>query len=239
MQSKTKIALGFILFLFGLILAQAVAIAIFWPDMEANLFDQSLAFEDSLRTLRCPVLLSRAETADISARFTNSTDRQTSFFVRTHISEGNISAMREFQELVELEAGETVVKRWDVSPSDAAFGSLVMARVATLRRPGLAPRDAACGILVLPFSGISGQLVLAAAILISLGSMAGGGVVWLQEKRPLRRHDRSQAIAMGMLASLITFDLVISLLSYWTLGLIILILTFLLMGALLDRFVPH
>lgn len=231
---------GMALFLFGLLLAQGVAIATFWPDMEASLFDQSLAYEDSLTTLRCPVLLAQGETGEITARFTNSTDSAQSFFVRSRISEGNIVAMRETQELLELAAGESAVKRWTVSPGDAAYGALVMARVVTLRRPGLPPRDGSCGILTLPFSGVPGWLVLAAVMVISLASMGGGAWLWARgKKRPFVGTDRSQAFAMQLLSALIIVDVIISLLTYWTIGLIILIVTFLLLGALLDRFVPQ
>ncbi|MCA9973575.1 MAG: hypothetical protein KC425_25355 [Anaerolineales bacterium] len=239
MQTNIRHVLGLVLFIVGLLLGQAVAVATFWPDLEANLFDQSLAVEEKLDTLRCPVLLTRGETGEISAEFSNALDRPISFFIRARISEGDIVAMRESQELLELEVGETAVRRWDVAPGDAVYGSLVMARVTRLRRAPLPAGDQSCGILVLPFRGISGQVVLVVAILLSLGGMVAGALLWAQGKRPLRARNRSQAITMSFITGLIILDVIVSLAGLWALGLFILVVTFLLLGAMLDRILPR
>ena len=86
---------GTIIFSIGIALAFGLLAALVWGDLEASLFSTALDAEKSLRTLSCPVFISKNETSQIKATFKNPLDKDWSRFTRVYISDGFITLKRE------------------------------------------------------------------------------------------------------------------------------------------------
>lgn len=225
-----------ILYVAGLLLVLAVAIIAIWPDLEASLFDRSLSSEETLRSLHCPLAITRSEEAAITATFDNELEREIRLLVRTRISLGGVLRIREAEGVVELAPGEKEELRWPIEAGDAAFGRLILARVYVPRRgAGLPSRQAACGVLVLGIPLLTGTqfvVLLAAAGLASLGA---GSYLWLRTGQgPVGRRHTSGRI-FGLLAILIVGAMIAGLLGSWMAGIFLLVLAVLMLVVIFEQ----
>ncbi len=239
MRSKIRIAraLSVLLFVFGVLFGVALSAGVIWGDLEASMFDASIGGEAPLKTLKCPVMMTTRELGMVSADFTNSLERPVEFRVRTHISEGYITLMREINTKLPLEPGETQSLKWAVSPDDAAFGGrLILLRVRLFPKYPLPSRHASCGILVMDLPYLTGNQFFTLALAASLLSMAGGAGLWFIANRPLKKSGRDVLRAMGALAGCVLAVTVASLLGHWFLSVFIFVITLLLIGAIVGYF---
>lgn len=222
------------LFVLGFAAATVLTALSVWGDLEASLFDSSSVAETSLRSLRCPVFIGRAETGHVSASFTNTSERPVERAIRVHISDGRVSLMREERVQEPLEPGATAHLRWPVRLNDAAYGYLVLARVSTLRQFPMPSETGSCGILVLPFSLMRGGPALAAWLALSLAALFGGGWLYLSDRQLRVRRPRS-ALTIIALGGVAVAGLIVGLLGLWTAGVLVLALTFLMLIALFAQ----
>ncbi len=209
--------LAAIFFYLGLLWLAVLGFASAWPDMEAGVFDNAtvLVADEALRDLACPWLISQGEESAIHARFDNDADRPTSFLVRTRITEGFVTLVREETRQVSLAPGASETLTWPISASDAAYGRFVMARVLAMRGPGSPARQASCGILVLGPVGIPGRVIAFAAILLGLALTGGGAIAWWRPRMPLNEGHRMTAGRAGLLAAVVLASLVTGLAGAW------------------------
>lgn len=226
-----------LLFVVGLFLAMAVTFIVFWPDMEASLFDSSRQAEESLRTLRCPLIVSSDETANIRVSFENPVDREVRFLLRTNIAQGGLTLMRREQGVVELAPNEERELTFEADPDDAAFGQLVLARVYAFRNPPLPSRTGSCGVLVLDLpSWLNGTRLILLALGSSFLLLAAGAGLWLRDALPLSANDRSLARAGGVLLGVTLGGLLLSLFGFWGFGIASFLFNLIFFGAVLERF---
>jgi hypothetical protein len=229
-------ALSIALFLLGLLLATALTAIALWPDFEATLFDPALTAEESLKGLNCPLVITGNESAQITSTFSNPFERKVDFLVRTRISMGGVTLIRQYSEMVELEAGEKREVAWPIYLDDAAFGRIILARAYAFRKYPMPSRARSCGILVLDMPALSGRQFVGVTLALSLASLIAGAVIWLRHERPLLERRLELTRAAGALAGLILLALVASMLSWWVVGLFLLVLALLLLVAALERF---
>ena len=218
-----------ILYSAGLILALVVAIIGFWPELEATLFDPSTSADQSLNTLRCPMVITPSDTATISAIFTNPLERPIQFLVRTHISQEYSTLLREFNHKVALEVGESEQLVWEISVDDAVYNRLVFARVRSLRSSQIPSREQTCGILVVTVPGLTGGEIVAGLLIISLFGLVSGSVLWVRIAWPLEGQNREIAIGFGILTALVVLSSILSIWGFWALSMgmfVIIVLTF-------------
>jgi hypothetical protein len=177
------------------------------------------------------------EVGTISASFTNPLENPIEPTVRTNISQGSATLMREDESKITLAPGETQRLEWQVTAEDAAYDWLILARVRLYAKRPLGSREAACGILVvdLPFS--SGSTVYYLALTIMVLGMAGGAGLWVISNRPMTGGAWPMMRAMGALAGCALAALIVGLLGQWLLSLIILVITVLLIGSIFGYFV--
>ncbi len=238
-QSKALGILGILLFALGLLAGMALAAGAVWGDLEASLFHSARRGDASLRGLRCPVILTTAETGAIRATLTNPLDRAATFNLRTYISEGFVSLFREERARVPLEPGEKERLEWPVTAEDAAYGRVILARVQVMGQYPLPARQGACGILVFDLPSVTGGQVLAVVLAASLLLLAGGAGLWLAANRPLAGQRLEVARALGALGASVVVALVTSLLGLWVAGLLALVATVLLIGAIGGHFLTR
>lgn len=211
-----------VLFLLGMALALLLVFMSFWPDMEARLFDPGQVAEARLTSLRCPMVVTPADEAQITATFRNTLDRDLRLLVVARISEGRLTMMREARTMLSLPPGSREMLAWDISPEDAVFGRVIMARVHQFRSFPYPSRDKVCGVLYLDLPWLTGgQLVwlLSSLTLLSLGS---GTWLWLRRERPLSEARRRRAINVGVLTAVLFAAFLAGLFGAWLVSLLLL-----------------
>ena len=223
---KVKRTLGAMLFTLGFLIGLVVFVGAVWADFEAAMFDTAIKGDESLRPVRCPVIITGDETGTISAAFHNPLDRLVKYFVRTHISRGFVTYMREDKELLPVEPGETERLEWTVTADDAAYGRVILVKVLLMANYPLPSRQATCGILTLDVPYLSGKQLLTLAVAASLVCMALGGGLWFQASRPVDEgFPKELARGMAALAGSVVVGMIVAFLGPWLLGLIAVVFT--------------
>lgn len=229
-------SLGILLFAVGLLLGMGLFGVVIWADLEAALFSPGLRQDAALRSLRCPVMITKWETGTVSASVTNPLDRPTERYVRAHISDGYVTLMREINTSVSLAPGETERLAWTVRADDAAFERLILVKVVVRGRYPLPSRDGTCGILVVDVPVFSGNQVFGLSLVVSLLSMAAGFGLWYRSSQPLHGEGRQAIRAMGVLTGSIVAGTFVGWLGLWVPGLILFVITVLGIGAIIGYF---
>ncbi|NIV13508.1 MAG: hypothetical protein GWN62_20155, partial [Aliifodinibius sp.] len=175
------------LFTFGAALGMVLIGASVYADFESTLFDATTIVDSAVRPINCPVLLSTSEKGKVSAVIRNSTDVRRELVVRAHITRGHLILIRELEDRITLDPGESLRFKWEVTPQDAAYGHLILAKVIVLNEGPQGTHKGSCGIIVLnlPDHVRGGQLFWLLYSLSSIGVL-GGMTIW-------RNHGRSSA----------------------------------------------
>lgn len=226
---------GFLIYLAGIVLALGLLALLVLPDFEANTFaatNYAFKGDERLTSLRCPALMTRDETAIISIRVDNPTDREVDPTVLARMTMGNLTFVHEIREKVVVPAGESRIVEWEVDRKDAAYDQILLGRFYQMRNSSLPSRLSTCGVYVLPFSGPSGVQVLIAAILASLALTASGIVLMLPKDRRtiLRsnnaesRQQRARMQALAFLGVFLIAAILLALLGNWLLSSVLAIL---------------
>ncbi len=239
-KSDRNARLGALLFVLGLLLTAVMSFIFFWPDMEASLFDTNSIAEANgrARALRCPYVITPAEVAEIQASFKNPLDREITFLVRSRISQGYVTLMRQESELVRIPPGEELTLMWPVAAGDAAYGRVIMARILTTRSAAAPSQHDFCGILLLNVPGLTGGQIVTPGLILVVLLLGGGAWLWWG-KRPLNDYQRRFVVPFALLALTLLASLVAGLLNAWLFGLVLLVATLVLVGIILERFAHH
>ncbi len=226
-----------VLYAAGFLIGLELALGTIWANLEASLFDAAIRQEASLTSLRCPPLLSPTETALVRANFHNGAEKPLNFLVRTNISNGRVTLMRQIPNTLRLAPGEQEMLAWPVTAADAAYGRFVLVRVTVLRSPPYPARDAACGIWLIHVPFLTGGQWLALALVVSLGGMGGGLALRVWNERPLTGRRRANTLIAAWLAVLVVTLMAVGLLRLWAVGVVLLAFAVILLGVLLERLV--
>jgi hypothetical protein len=232
--SITQVGEG-LLFLAGLALLAALALASAWPDMEATVFDSATASVAGARlgTLHCPWMVTEHEAARLTATFRNQSARSESFLVRARISEGSVAYWRQASQVLTLAPGEARTLSWPVTADDAAYGRLILARVLAMGAGSGPARQAACGILILHVPGGRGDFLFALGLVCSGGLMALGLAGWAWRRR-LAGRSLAVTRAFGATALVVAASLAVGMLGWWLPSHLLLILSVIVLLAMLE-----
>jgi hypothetical protein len=215
----------------------ALAGVAIWGDLEANRFDENLShFRDaSLKTLRCPVLLTTGESGTVTAAFDNSLDRSLTLTIRTHVSR-YLTYLRDDTQLLPLSPGEKKRLEWTVTPDDIVYGHLILVKMLQLRQYPLPGRLASCGIVVLNFPYLSGKALFGLALAASLLSIGGGLALWWAGSQPFTKRRRQTFRTLAALAVAVVVNMIPSFMGWWMAGALIFAINVLLIGAMAEHF---
>lgn len=142
-----------LVFVIGAMIGMALVGVSVYADFESSLFDIAIDSEGTIRPIYCPVFLDDTETGQVGATFTNHTDKADEVLVRTHISKGHLIWMREEENRLELAPGQSQRLYWDVTPDDAAYGHLIMAKIIVMGSLSDPKDKGSCGVVVLNLPG--------------------------------------------------------------------------------------
>lgn len=120
---------GIPIFMLGAILGFCMFLVAFLQDTEAIIFSPLISGDATLHSLSCPEIITEKEIGEIRAKVHNTTDASQYRSVRTHITEGYLTLIREHLEHYTLEPGQTEQLSWTIYPEDAAYGYLILAKV--------------------------------------------------------------------------------------------------------------
>jgi hypothetical protein len=222
---------GTLLFILGLALALAMAIAAIWGDFEAVSYFNTGANYAAFGGLHCPVILSQSEAAQVSATFDNPTDKASEPYYQVKMS--GLVAPRSFENQLQLQPHSSTTVRWTVSTADEDLGSFVMVKITVLPFAGNPARAATCGMIVFNFGKLTGGEVLPVALVLSLLAIVGG--LTLREGREQPESGKEGTLRNGMRATGVAVLLAVltGFLGMWLVGLIFSAITILLSVILL------
>lgn len=179
-------ALALLLFLLGTLVGVAFNGLGVWADLEAFVFDSAVTGEQSLGGLSCPILMTREDQSQISARLSNPLDRPIERRLRFRATQGSVTLMNEEAAQLDLAPAETKQAAWTVDPDDAAWGRFVLARVYVYRSYPLPSQSSACGIALLDVPRISGSDLTRLAVAFTFLTLLSGTALWGSTGRPQR-----------------------------------------------------
>jgi hypothetical protein len=238
MKSQKRIIrlLSVLVFSAGVLLGLALSAGAVWGDLEATLFGVSITADASLRTLKCPVMMTTTESGTVAATFSNPTGRQISPKIQTHISHGYVTLKREIRTRVRLAPGESQQLEWPVASDDAAYGYLILVKVLALGQYPLPSRQGSCGILVVNLPSFTGKQIVALSFATSLLSMVLGAALWVVGSQPLSKRGRAAVRAMSCIAAAVLAAMLSALLGWWVLGGVLLVIAVLLVAQVVIHF---
>jgi len=210
-----------------------------WGDLEAFLFDTSFTQEGRMK-LSCPVMISDQENGTVSLTLKNTTEKPIVNRVKAHFSQGYLTLMEEYFEKVQLEPREKTKLEWQVRPTNAAYGELlVLAKVRTQPTYPLVDREGSCGILVVDLFNLTGTQITSAAFVLSTFFMAASAVVWSVLNKPLRGRNLNIFHAMLTLGVLVIAGIITGFLGLWLLSAVILVVAFIVILSTAASMIIH
>jgi hypothetical protein len=227
------------LFVIGVFLAITFYGIATWADFEASLFDTSIKADETLRSVRCPVIVGINQVSAVRAKIHNTLDRKASFSVRTRVSDGMITLMREENQRFPLEPGESAALEVSVSPVDAVWNRVIMSRVMQNRSYPEPSKSGTCGILVFNFVGLSGNWIQLIWLGIAFVLILVGLYLWVQINQPMEGRPAEVFRAMTALSLVVLAGVVITFLGAWMLALFVFFGNFLLILAMTGYFILY
>jgi hypothetical protein len=220
MQGKKKLfrTLGVIFFSASVLVGMLMFILMNWAYFESYFyFGYTFPADKALTTLRCPLLMTTAETGAVTFNITNNTDRDLSPLIRTEIS--YYGAARSERINYPLAAGETRRLRWTVTSDDMVFGHLIMARVYVYSTFTLPSRTNTCGTVVVNLPSLTGIQLFVIVLAFILVCMALGWGLWLAGSRPLQTEGVIATRAMAVFTPVVLLGVLAGCMGWWGAGL--------------------
>jgi hypothetical protein len=237
MSNKSKYIrpLGWFTFSIGIIIGAILAIIIVWGDLEGSLFTTGIKAKSSLRTLKCPAIITPGEVAEISAVLRNPTDKDFERYTQAHITDGFVSLIRESKERIPVAANSRQKIAWNITADDAAYERIILFRIyINARYPKFPSLGGTCGVVRLNIDNLTGGQVFWLMLGSALGLLISGRML-TRKNRHLTRGERNTNNSMTALAVVIFLAIGIGSFGYWIFGLICLACALLLSGIIIGR----
>lgn len=221
---------GIPLFVIGAVIGYALFVTTFMQDTEAIVFSALLSGQKSLTSLSCPEIITPQEVGTVRAKMHNPTEKPMYRSVRTHISQGYLTLIREHYEHYDLDPGETRQISWEVYPEDAAYGYVILTKVYLFPQNPLPSAVGACGIMLLNIPYLTGSQFIMIVAAVSFILMGIGFRRYVTHNQPLLGKKRTLAVNMVVIAVTVTLAIGTMFLESWYLGLAFFIFTIILLA---------
>lgn len=191
-----------------------------WADLEAaNYGFDHYGYQAA--NIHCPVLMTASETALVSGRLKNTTDRSLNALFRIDIS--NPGLWRTLNEKITIEPGETKGPSWEVTSEDRVLNYFIFAKVYSYGTYPVPATEGTCGIFVINIPGVSGNLIYWATFLASVLGMGGGLYALRSDAESATRAQAGIGQARRFLALTVFAGLLSSYLGWWVVGIFALV----------------
>ena len=225
--------LGALLFLAGVFVGLTLSGAVAWGESEARIYSSFNG--DSNLAIKCPMIISPAETGTISAEIVNLTGEDIKPVVTVEITHGKVP--REIKQTFPLKSLKSESVQWIVDSSDVIFERVILVNALQSRYSHNPSRSGSCGILVFNLFGLTGVQTFGLLLGFSLILMLAGGGLWLHVRRPLDRFSGSLVQINTVLLAVTILALLSTLARWWGLALFFDALILLVMGVIITEFV--
>jgi hypothetical protein len=227
MKNMNLRILGVILFIIGILAGFTINVLAVWADFEATMFHSAVPADESFPGLHCPLLIGKDQEGLIIATVKNSNDRTIEPTIRVNISEGSLLLMRESDEKVKIEPGETAELSWPITAVDAAWERFIAFRLYQYRSYPEPSRVRSCGVYVVNIPGMNGTTLTVGLYVVSLLGMGFGIWSWRQTHQPMQKTAKDIFAGMIFLAISITAGLFVNYFGLTLIGTLLLILALL------------
>lgn len=213
----------------GLALFGAATIA----DLESVLYGFDRFGYKMTTSFLCPIFLGEDEIGIVRLKLTNPTHQT----IRPNLvfQTSAFPLFREERQTLTLAAGETKTVTWTVSQADREYRRYIFAKIYTFASYPAPDLEQTCGIVLLDLPGLTGQQVTAGMVVMSLGGMGLGLLLW-RFSGPLAGREREVQTALLALASVVVLGMVSAFFAWWPLGILLLALFLVLVGVILGHF---
>ncbi len=225
--------IGIIFFIVGILAGFLINTLAVWADFEASLFQAAIPGDEGFAGLQCPILMGKDQEGFIYASVRNPSDKTIEPNIRVNITEGSMLMMRELDEKVKVDPGESVKLSWLIKGDDAAWDRFVAFRLYQFRSYPEPSRAASCGVYVVNLPRVDGTMLTIVLYGLSLFGMGFGIWAWKKTHQPLQKATRDIFAAMIFLAVTITCGLAVNLFGLYLLGALFLIMALLAVAVIL------
>lgn len=212
---------GFIIFTFAIVLGILLVLASAWPDMEAMVYGFERFTEDPLKGLACPVLMTTRDRETVTVRLHNPDDKVMNRQLEAQISSRLTLVFDE--QWVELQPDETKTIAWEIGEENIDLKRFIFVSVRAFPSQSLPLVESTCGVLVLdlPFAG--GVVLFYVALGLTVLGIGFGLWLWTRHTDLSEPAAVSQSRFMRFLVGVIVVGVAGSLLGYWIIGLLSLV----------------
>ena len=123
-------------------------------------------------------MIAHDENSAITVTLKNPSTYPVSPLTTAHITSGFVMLINSFEELPSILPGGKATYSWPIVPADAAYKTLILARVFVESSYPNPSRTGSCGVYVLPFGGIPGRAVATLLLIPCLAGMSLGLYFW-------------------------------------------------------------
>jgi hypothetical protein len=236
-QARAGFGLGF--YTAGIALGLVLALFLTWADFEAAFFDSALKADQEMRNFSCPLAITSHETAQITAKISNPSERPLKTVLRLAQTEGSVIAIKRLEERLEFSPGQTLQFSWPVQASDAAWGRFVMARVYSLASSPLPSMANYCGILLINFPFLTGHQFIALLVVLALALVTIGGRMWAANTPQTSLVAEKNSRLMLAYVILVAITLILSILTGWAIAGLVLVVNVVLAMVILAYRASH
>ena len=237
MNSKKTLKIAGGLFLtIGIILGFVLSSLMIWGDLEASLFTSGLRADESLSTLKCPIIITSEETGTISATLNNPTEKTLERYLIANVSEGYASLVREIRTNLPIPPEEKQKVEWKIYPEDAAFDErVILFRVYINPRHPHPSMGGNCGVVRVNLQGITGNQLVGSTALISFASIGLGAGLIEYSIRPTKNRARNTVNSAYALAGLVFGGGILGYLGMWVPAIGLLAASVIMLGIIVTR----
>jgi hypothetical protein len=233
--SKTRFHLFLTIFIIGALSGLTLTVLSTWADLESAYYGFARRAGAGLSGLSCPILMTANETNAITLKVTNNTERKLSPAIRTEISTPTIAF--EATEYVELQAGDSAVRQWEIGPDNVDLRYFIFAKVLVYSFYPNPDKEGTCGIFIVNLPG-NGATVTWTMVILSLLGM-GIGLYGMNKVEDADGGNTNLARQLIFLAMVIIFGLVTVFMGWWVQGILLLVVALLFsmiaLGLMLNR----
>jgi hypothetical protein len=224
--------LGAGLFAAGLLLGLSLSTFILWGEIEVRL---DIPYPSSTRLeMKCPLMLSPAESGRVEAVIVNSTVEEVKPVVIVDVNRA-VDAPVATQTIL-LSPRETQSLEWTIDGSNLIFDRLILVNIYQSPYRDNPSRLGSCSILSFNFPGLTGMQTFSLLFATSLASILAGGGLWLYDR--WQWNDWSGITQAGIvLGVLMIAALISSVARWWGFTLLFDASIVLLAGVLLTEFI--
>ena len=232
-KNKALHVVGAVLFLLSILPGVLLTVVRAWPDMEATFYGFIKDSHPRLRSLHCPVLMTSQDRLPVTVQLTNPLNQDLTWFVSAQFSTS--LTINTVEKTYVVKPGEIRTLSWYVDTQNIDLRNLILAYAFTSPFAGLRMTEGTCGTYVLnvPFKG--GPTIYYSGLGLSVLFVIAGFFFWLRNADLSEPAVIAQSWWMRFLALVIAIGVVTSILGWWFIGILALVLTMLTLVVYLVR----